>query len=249
MYVCNGTRLQQVFGESNRPVSSEDLLRLKYLDAVIKETLRLYPPVPVITRKIEKEMTLRKFLLPNKCHEHLQYLTYWGEPVACDVLRKILRFTISSRASNGYDNSYNIEESQSQFSASGIKLIPGTGSMINIWAIHRNPRYWGDDAEQFRPERFLDSPLKHPTAFIPFSHGPRNCVGNHSLLLTWHTKGSQGRCYHSWSNIIDRDTELASNFSGESYIEWKICVFKWTKPEQESSAMVSRTWIWSFPHF
>ncbi|CAB3235555.1 unnamed protein product [Arctia plantaginis] len=121
--------LQQVFGESDRPVSSKDLPRLKYLDAVIKETLRLYPPVPVTTRKIEKEI-----ILP-----------------------------------------------------SGIKLIPGTGALMNIWAIHRNPRHWGDDAEQFRPERFLDSPLKHPAAFMPFSHGPRNCVGYQFAMTSMKT--------------------------------------------------------------
>lgn len=53
-------RLQDVFLDSDRPVNFEDLPRLKYLDAVIRETLRLYPPVPVITRKVEKEVVLRK---------------------------------------------------------------------------------------------------------------------------------------------------------------------------------------------
>lgn len=39
----------------------EDLPRLKYLDAVIRESLRLYPPVPVIVRKVDNEVTLREY--------------------------------------------------------------------------------------------------------------------------------------------------------------------------------------------
>lgn len=61
--------------------------------------------------------------------------------------------------------------------ASGQTLVKGTSAMIHAWAIHRHPQYWGEDAEQFRPERFLEAPLKHPAAFLPFSYGPRNCIG------------------------------------------------------------------------
>ena len=63
--------------------------------------------------------------------------------------------------------------------ASGITMVEGCGLFISIWSIHRNPKYWGDDAEQFRPERFIDTPLKHPAAFMPFSHGPRSCLGKY----------------------------------------------------------------------
>ncbi|CAH0627439.1 unnamed protein product [Chrysodeixis includens] len=120
--------LKEVFGDSNRPLTSEDLPRLKYLDAIIRETLRLYPPVPIIVRSVEKEITL----------------------------------------------------------PSGVTLVPGCGVLVHIWGTHRNPRYWGDDADQFRPERFLE-PLKHPAAFIPFSFGPRNCLGYQYAMMSMKT--------------------------------------------------------------
>lgn len=63
--------------------------------------------------------------------------------------------------------------------ASGVTLLEGCVLLINIWAVHRNPRYWGDDAEVFRPERFLDGAAAnhHPAQYMPFSYGSRNCVG------------------------------------------------------------------------
>lgn len=49
-----------MFGDSKRPLVKEDLLKLKYLERVVKESLRLFPPVPFIIRKIDKEIELRK---------------------------------------------------------------------------------------------------------------------------------------------------------------------------------------------
>ncbi|XP_048003987.1 cytochrome P450 4C1-like [Leguminivora glycinivorella] len=50
--------LREVFGDSDREVTAEDLPRLKYLEAVFKESLRLYPPVPVVAREVHSDVVL-----------------------------------------------------------------------------------------------------------------------------------------------------------------------------------------------
>lgn len=47
---------------------------------------------------------------------------------------------------------------------------------VNIHTLHRHPEVWGEDAEEFRPDRW-ENPPKQSTAYMPFSAGSRNCIG------------------------------------------------------------------------
>ncbi|XP_049874943.1 cytochrome P450 4V2-like [Pectinophora gossypiella] len=121
--------LKEVFGNEKGPIVPEDLPRLKYMDIVIKETLRLYPPAPLIIRQVSEDV-----MLP-----------------------------------------------------SGVTIPAGCGILLNIWAVHRNSTYWGEDVEEFRPERFLDTPFKHPAQYMPFSFGPRSCPGYSYAMMSMKT--------------------------------------------------------------
>ncbi|XP_010503457.1 PREDICTED: cytochrome P450 71A26-like isoform X1 [Camelina sativa] len=101
-------------------VSEEDIQEMKYLKVVIKETMRLHPPLPL--------------MVP---HESTQ-----------DVKLR------------------------------GYHIPAGTEVMINTWAIGREAVTWGPDAEEFRPERHLDSSVDFrgkDFELIPFGAGRRIC--------------------------------------------------------------------------
>ncbi|EOA14698.1 hypothetical protein CARUB_v10027973mg [Capsella rubella] len=102
-------------------VSEEEVEKMSYLKAVIKEVLRLHPPVPIILRGLCEDVNLK-----------------------------------------GYD------------------IAAGTQVIISAWAIQRDTATWGLDAEEFRPERHLDSPVEfegQDFMYIPFGSGRRRCPG------------------------------------------------------------------------
>ncbi len=62
----------------------------------------------------------------------------------------------------------------------GDYFVPaGTDIFIAPYFLHRHPEYW-PDAETFDPERFSEAAIKkqHKNAYIPFSAGPRRCIGD-----------------------------------------------------------------------
>ncbi|KAG6402010.1 hypothetical protein SASPL_138879 [Salvia splendens] len=109
-------------GKGKDEINEDDIEKMPYLKAAIKEGLRLHAPTPL--------------LLPRAPTQDTKVLGY-------DVAR-------------------------------------GTHVMINAWAINKDPASWGDDAEEFRPERFLDSSVDlrgQHLQFIPFGAGRRGCPG------------------------------------------------------------------------
>ncbi|XP_071476290.1 ultra-long-chain fatty acid omega-hydroxylase-like [Diadema antillarum] len=61
----------------------------------------------------------------------------------------------------------------------GFTIPAGTEVMVHSYQIHHNPDVWGDDHMDFRPDRFERANVekRDPFAFVPFSAGQRNCIG------------------------------------------------------------------------
>lgn len=68
----------------------------------------------------------------------------------------------------------------------GNTFIPGGLAVAaDVWTVHYSKELWGDDADEFRPERFSheESRGRHHVAWMPFGLGPRNCIGMRFALF------------------------------------------------------------------
>ncbi|KYM97242.1 PREDICTED: cytochrome P450 4C1-like [Cyphomyrmex costatus] len=117
--------LEEIFGDSEVLANTKELSQLKYLERVIKETLRMFPSVPLILRKLVEDVKIDNYTLPK-----------------------------------------------------------GTSVLLAIAFAHQNPAVWSDPSK-FDPDRFLpeNSKNRNPYAYVPFSAGPRNCLGQKFALL------------------------------------------------------------------
>lgn len=116
--------VHRVFGDDPTAVPTRDQLEgLEYMDAVVKEGLRMHPPVHnLMTRAAAEDTDL-----------------------------------------------------------GGYQVKKGTMVAISISSINRHPEVW-DRPDEFDPDRFLESKPKRWN-WIPFSVGPRRCLGDRFSML------------------------------------------------------------------
>nr|BBE49546.1 cytochrome P450 monooxygenase [Adoxophyes honmai] len=108
------------------------ILQLPYLDMVLSESLRKWPPAGVTDRLCTRDYNMGK---PN-AHATKDFILKKGEVI-----------------------------------------------FVPIFSFHRDPQYFPNPSK-FDPERFSDE-NKHkikPFTYMPFGHGPRNCIGSRFAL-------------------------------------------------------------------
>ncbi|KAK4329599.1 hypothetical protein Pmani_000074 [Petrolisthes manimaculis] len=75
-------------------------------------------------------------------------------------------------------------ELQEEAVIDNYRIPEGTTVMVVTYRLHRDPDQF-PDPERFDPDRFLPENVskRHPYAYVPFSAGPRNCIGQKFALM------------------------------------------------------------------
>uniref|UniRef100_A0A915D0Q6 Cytochrome P450 n=1 Tax=Ditylenchus dipsaci TaxID=166011 RepID=A0A915D0Q6_9BILA len=131
--------LFEIYGVDAGEISSSSTNQSKYLDRCIKESMRVFSPVPMISRALNNDMEI------------------------------------------------------------GGKLVP-SGSVVAIASIliHHNYLVYKDH-DVYNPDNFLpeECAKRHAYDYIPFSAGPRNCIGQKFQLSTDYAFHANGRSTES----------------------------------------------------
>lgn len=67
-----------------------------------------------------------------------------------------------------------------------MTLPGGMRLMLHTMLVHRDREIWGEDAKEFKPERFsegVSKATKGKFTFFPFGGGPRVCIGQNFAMI------------------------------------------------------------------
>ena len=124
----------------------------------------------------------------------------------------------------------------------GENIPPNTRIAIPIHLLHRHPQYWSEP-ESFKPERWLGTDQTsrkfRPFAYLPFSAGPRACIGQRFAM--WEAKFILASIFREFDmtfspSFDDANIRLVSFISTKCIPAIKICA----QPRSVTAAEVER---------
>lgn len=76
-------------------------------------------------------------------------------------------------------------EASEDVTIQGVFIPKGTTVVSFASVIQHNPTIWGDDCDEFNPDRWdhLEGSSADPGAFAAFTQGPRSCIGKRMAML------------------------------------------------------------------
>jgi len=99
----------------------------------------------------------------------------------------------------------------------GSVIVPkGSEIMFPMCAVHRDPKYWGNNADEFEPDRW--SQEYPPNCFMPFSAGPRRCLGQHYARLFF--KICLATLLKNFEFEVSKDFKFRTFFNGFGTMVW-----------------------------
>jgi len=116
-----------------------------------------------------------------------------GEPLDFTMLPKLEKMGwVMNEVLRLYPPAPNVQRQVREDIQVGDTIIPkGTNIWIDLVGMHHDPALWGEDVNEFRPERFKEDVLyggcKHKMGYLPFGFGGRMCVGRNLALMEYKT--------------------------------------------------------------
>ncbi|XP_028516354.1 cytochrome P450 3A31 [Exaiptasia diaphana] len=89
----------------------------------------------------------------------------------------------------------------------GFPIKKGTSIFVPVYSIQRDPEYY-DNPDKFDPEHFSAEAKqsRDPYAYMPFGHGPRNCIGMRFAIFQM--KMSLARILKQFSLVVGPETKV-----------------------------------------
>jgi cytochrome P450 len=117
----------------------------------------------------------------RRLHEEVDRVCGQRSPTVQDVPQLVFTRAVLAEAMRLYPPAYLLgRRAQVDYDVPGTPyVLPArTVVLVSQYLLHRDPRFW-ENADQFRPERWLDreAAAHHRFAYFPFGAGSRICIG------------------------------------------------------------------------